>query len=173
MKNLGLKIIIAFLSLAIIGLFYVLVWVLNSNDSVKKIDEQVLKMQENKSDEQEKVEVKEIVENDIKAEKIEIILFHSTNRCYSCNKMEELVKKTLEERFKRDLDSGRIVFKEVNWEQPENSQLVSKYKVTGLSVFINEIENWTDNIKEETALWRLLEDEEKFKNYLSDKINKL
>lgn len=174
MKNLGLKVIIAFLALTIIGMFYVLVWAWNnnSNDSVKSIDEQVLNTWEYESDETEEVETEE-VKNIVKADKIEIIEFHATSRCYSCNKMAELIKKTLEEKFKWDLDSGRIVFQEINWELPENKDIVSKYKATGLSLFINEIENWNDNIQEETTLWRLLEDEEKFKNYLSDKINKL
>ena len=50
-------------------------------------------------------------ENTKKAEKIEIVLFHATQRCVSCNLMEELTKKTLMENFRDDFDSWKITFR--------------------------------------------------------------
>jgi hypothetical protein len=109
----------------------------------------------------------------IAADKIEIILFHATNRCYSCNKMEELVQKTLEENFEKELDNKKISFQEINWELPENKEIVEKYKAWGLSLFINWVTNGQENIEQETTAWRLISNESAFKEYMKNKINTL
>lgn len=108
-----------------------------------------------------------------KAEKIEIVLFHATQRCFSCNLMEELTKKTLEENFKDDFDSWKITFKEINWEDPINQDIVMQYRATWLSIFINSIIDSKDNIVEEKNLWRYLQNEDQFKEYLSEKLKNL
>lgn len=113
------------------------------------------------------------VKNQKKAEKIEIVLFHATQRCVSCNLMEELSKKTLEENFKDEFNSWKITFKEINGEDPVNNEIVMKYKATGLSVFINSIVDSKDNIEEEKNLWRYIQNDVQFKEYLTEKLKSL
>ncbi|MDD4151499.1 MAG: nitrophenyl compound nitroreductase subunit ArsF family protein [Candidatus Gracilibacteria bacterium] len=112
-------------------------------------------------------------ENIQKAEKIEIVLFHATQRCFSCNMMEELTKKTLMENFRDDFESGKITFKEINAEDPINNEIVTKYGATGLSIFINSIIDGKDNISEEQNLWRYIQNDIQFKEYLTEKLKSL
>lgn len=107
------------------------------------------------------------------AEKIQIYEFHSTNRCHSCVTMGQYVKATVEEFFQPELRSGKIEFKEINVDLPENKELAKKFQAAGTSLCINSIIDGEDNIKEETQAWRLLGNQKAFSDYFSKKINSL
>ncbi|KKP68656.1 MAG: hypothetical protein UR66_C0004G0056 [Candidatus Moranbacteria bacterium GW2011_GWE1_35_17] len=107
------------------------------------------------------------------AEKIQLYLFHSTNRCYSCITAGEYAKKTLEQNFSQELKSGKIEFKEINVDLAENKEVANKFKAAGTSLFTNSIIDGTDNIKEDTQIWRLVSNEQAFSKYLSEKLKKL
>ncbi|MDX9913001.1 MAG: nitrophenyl compound nitroreductase subunit ArsF family protein [Candidatus Moranbacteria bacterium] len=104
------------------------------------------------------------------AEKIQVYEFHSTNRCYSCITMGQYIKATLEESFQAELKSGKIDFREINVDLPENKEVATKFKATGTSLFINSIIDGQDNIKEDTQIWRLVTNEKSFSDYLSAKL---
>lgn len=106
-------------------------------------------------------------------DKIEVVIFHWTYKCYSCTRMSELLMKTLNDNFAKELEDKKIEFKEINWELQLNFGIVSQYKATWLSVFINWIKDWKNNIKELTDIWRYLENEDKFKETLTQEINNL
>lgn len=107
------------------------------------------------------------------AEKIQIFLFHSTNRCYSCVTAGEYTKKLLEEDFSQELNSGKIEFREINIDLAENKDLTNKFKASGTSLFINSIIDGEDNIKEDAQIWRLVSNEKSFSDYLSKKIRSI
>lgn len=109
----------------------------------------------------------------VKADKIEVVDFHGTRRCYSCQIVEQYTRETLEENFKEEMAEGKIIFLSINGELSENQETVIKYQARGSSLFINAITNGKDNISEDTMVWRLVGDEQKFKTYLKEKINKL
>lgn len=112
------------------------------------------------------------IDNVSKADKIEITLFHFTQRCYSCNRMGELIKKTLEDNFAKESQEWKIIFQEINIDmKPKNT--FDKYNATWLSVYINWITEGKENLFQETNIWRYLSDEEKFKEYLTKIINNL
>ncbi len=52
-------------------------------------------------------------------EGLNVICTHATVRCPTCTTMERLARETLDESFKEAVAAGRIVFREVNYEQPE------------------------------------------------------
>jgi len=107
------------------------------------------------------------------ADKIQVFLFHNTERCYSCITIGKFAKETVEQNFPNELKSGKIEFKEVNIDLPENEELATKFRAAGSSLFINPIIDGKDNIKEDTQVWRLVSDEQAFVDYLSEKINKM
>lgn len=109
----------------------------------------------------------------VPAEKVEVFLFHRTQRCATCIAIGKLSGQTVEERFGPEVSSGKVVFREVNIDEPENKALAEKFKVSGSSLFINAIRNGSDNIQEDAQVWRLTSDSEAFKNYLAGKINAL
>lgn len=104
------------------------------------------------------------------AEKVQVFVFHSNNRCYSCVTMGEYAEATIEESFQNEIKEGKVEFKEINVDLPENKKVAQKFEATGSSIFINTIIDGEDNIKEETQLWRMLSDKEKFSQYLTEEI---
>jgi hypothetical protein len=107
------------------------------------------------------------------AEKIQVFLFHATQRCSSCIAIGKFAKETVEQKFSEEIKSGKIEFREINIDLPENKELATKFKATGSSLFINPIIDGKDNIKEDTQVWRLVSNEQGFISYLSDKIKTL
>ena len=106
------------------------------------------------------------------AEKVEVFLFHATQRCPTCIRIGQLAKATVEERFPEQLKSGIIDFREINIDLPENKALATKFKATGSALFINSIRNGQDNIEEDTTVWQLASgDPVKYKDYLANKLN--
>lgn len=104
------------------------------------------------------------------AEKVQVFVFHSTSRCYSCVTMGEYAKATVEESFQNEIKTGKVEFREINVDLPENKEIARKFEATGSSIFINAIIEGQDNIKEEAQLWRMLSDKNKFSQYLTEKI---
>lgn len=117
-----------------------------------------------KENEIEKVEI---------ADKIEVVHFHGTNQCFSCIKVGEYALKTIQEKFKEEYENGTIVFMDINGEFEENQEIVQKYKARGSSLFINSIIGSSYNIKEETTVWRLVNNESSYLEYFEDKLKTL
>jgi len=121
-----------------------------------------------------KIENNEISNQELAiAEKVEVFMFHSTQRCPTCIKIGQLTKATIEERFSEQLKSGKINFREINIDLPENKILAEKFQAGGSALFINAITNGKDNIKEDINVWRLVSNEQRFITYFEDKIKKL
>jgi hypothetical protein len=72
-------------------------------------------------------------------DKIEVIDFHSTRRCMTCNAIEENTKFTLSNYFAEELESGRITFQSINVDEEENYKMALKYEAAGTSLFLNVI----------------------------------
>lgn len=75
------------------------------------------------------------------ANKIEVIDFHSTHRCMTCNAIEANTKFTLEEYFADDLESGKITFQSINIDEKENYAMAEKFQASGTSLFLNVIDD--------------------------------
>lgn len=76
-----------------------------------------------------------------KGNSIEVIDFHSTNRCMTCKAIEANTKYTLDTYFASELKSGKIVFKIVNVDKKENEQFAEKFKAAGTALFLNVIKD--------------------------------
>jgi thiol-disulfide isomerase/thioredoxin len=107
------------------------------------------------------------------ADKVQVFLFHSTQRCTTCIAIGKLAGETVDEYFQPELRDGKIEFREINIDLPENKELAQKFQASGSSLFINAIYSGKDNITEDAMVWRLTQNEVQFKSYLKDKINNL
>ncbi len=107
------------------------------------------------------------------AEKVEVFLFHRTQRCRTCIAIGKLAGQTVEERFAPEVLSGKVVFREVNIDEPQNKDLAEKFQASGSALLINAVRQGSDNVQEDMEVWRLTGDEAAFKNYLAGKINGL
>ena len=105
------------------------------------------------------------------ADKVQVFLFHATQRCTTCIAIGKLAGETVDEYFQPELRDGKIEFREINIDLPENKELAQKFQASGSSLFINAVYSSKDNITEDTMVWRLTQNEVQFKSYLKDKIN--
>lgn len=108
---------------------------------------------------------------EIVADKLEVYYFHATARCYSCKTIGRYVKETMEQEFAEQIQKGRIDYREINVDLPENEEIARKFQASGSSLFINRIKDGQDNIEPDMDIWKLLGNEEKFKSHLENKIN--
>ncbi len=76
------------------------------------------------------------VKNDIPDAKVQVIYFHATNRCATCNAVENIASELIQEHYKEEYDEGIIYFKSLNLEEPQNEELVNKYEIAFSTLLI-------------------------------------
>lgn len=107
------------------------------------------------------------------ADKIEVVHFHGTQQCASCIAVGKYALQTIKEKFPNEFASGKIAFKEINAELPENQEIVTKYQARGSSLFVNAIRNNQDDIVENTMVWQLVNSESQYTTYFQGQLNTL
>jgi len=73
--------------------------------------------------------------------KIEVLDFHTTHRCMTCNAIEANTKYTLETYFAEELKDHKITFQVINVDEEENEKIAEKFEASGTSLFLNVIKN--------------------------------
>ena len=108
-----------------------------------------------------------------KKDKLEVYLFHGTQRCPTCIAIGKLTGEAINEKFADDVKSGLIEFKEINIDLPENKALADKFQASGSVLFFNSIKNGVDNMQDDANVWGLTGNPEEFKFYIAKKVNTL
>ncbi len=73
--------------------------------------------------------------------KIEVLDFHSTHRCMTCNAIEANTKYTLNTYFSKELKEDKITFQVINVDEKKNEKIAEKFEASGTSLFLNVIKN--------------------------------
>ncbi|PQV50302.1 hypothetical protein CLV33_102162 [Jejuia pallidilutea] len=73
--------------------------------------------------------------------KIEVLDFHSTHRCMTCNAIEANTKYTLDRYFEKELKEDKITFQVINVDKEENEKIAEKFEAAGTALFLNVIKN--------------------------------
>ena len=73
--------------------------------------------------------------------KIEVLDFHTTHRCMTCNAIEANTKYTLETYFSKELKDHIITFQVINVDEEENEKIAEKFEASGTSLFLNVIKD--------------------------------
>ena len=107
------------------------------------------------------------------ADRLEIYYFHRTQRCSTCLAIGRYTKELIQLKYADKVEKGKLDFREINIDLPENAEIVNKYQAGGQSLYINAISDGQDNINQDINIWRLVRSESQFKNYLENKINSL
>lgn len=111
--------------------------------------------------------------NNLQPNRVQVFLFHAARRCPTCIAIGRLAGETVSERFGEEVKLGKVEFREVNIDLPENKALAEKFQATGSNLYLNAIKNGVDNIETDVKVWSLTGDKEQFKDYLEDRINSL
>ncbi len=110
--------------------------------------------------------------NSFSVEKVEVYHFHGNTQCPSCIAVGDLAEKTVNDNFKAELASGRVVFAHVNYDLPENSALAAKYGVTGSSLWLGIYDSNGFHKQQDIDVWYLIDDKNAYSTYLSGIITK-
>ena len=78
---------------------------------------------------------------DTSISKIEVLDFHSTHRCMTCNAIEANTKYTLNTHFEKELKDEKITFQVINVDEEENEKIAEKFEASGTALFLNVIKN--------------------------------
>ena len=113
-------------------------------------------------------------EKQMKKDVVEVLYFHSKQRCATCMAIEKNTKELVESAFAEKLKNGGLVFKSVNITEEET--LADKYEVSWSSLIIVDYDK---NGKEETAnltefaFGNARTNPDNFKKGVAEQINKM
>ncbi len=105
------------------------------------------------------------------ASQLVVYYFHTSYRCHSCTMIENLTQIAIKTGFADALSDGRLVYRSVNIETPDNAHFVQDYKLYTKSVVLSrrkdgQEEQWKNLEK----VWTLLRDKSKFTDYITSEI---
>jgi len=93
--------------------------------------------------------------------------FHTTFRCPSCHKIEQYTEGALREYFKKEIESGDLVYKVINIEDKGNQHFVKDYQLYTKSVVLSLVEDGKEiKFKNLEKVWQYLRDKNKFYEYI-------
>lgn len=98
-----------------------------------------------------------------------VYYFHGNKRCMTCNKIEQLTKQAVEEKYSGELASGNIVFLPVNVEIPENEHFIKDFELSVRSVVMAR----EGKFEKFDSVWELVNEPEKFQSYIQDGIKEM
>jgi len=121
---------------------------------------------------QSSIEVKTVTENSNEYKNtILAYYFHGNYRCHTCRTIEALAYKTINDKFAVELQSGEIIWKEINVEQTENRHFIDEFQLYSSSlVIVKKDGEKTVSWKILQDVWRLVRDENKFAEYVAKEI---
>lgn len=67
---------------------------------------------------------------------VEVLYFHSKQRCMTCRSIEQNTQELLKANFSRQLKEGKVVYRVIDISKRENARMAEKYEVTWSSLFI-------------------------------------
>ena len=102
---------------------------------------------------------------------INVYYFHRTIRCPACEMIEALAQKAVEEGFADELAAGRIEWRIINLDEPENKHFEEDYRLPMQSVIVSEVRGGKEvRWKNLDKVWDLLNDDTGFVRYVQDEI---
>ncbi len=98
--------------------------------------------------------------------------FHGTVRCETCLKIERQAKETIERKFGPDLETKRLIFKSLDYQEPENIHFLADYKLPYPSlVLVRQRSGKAEDWKRLDNTWDLVENPVKFEEYVEAQVN--
>jgi hypothetical protein len=85
--------------------------------------------------------------------RLEVIYFHMTQRCVTCLCFEERINYVMATYFKDDISAGRIDYRVLNAQDPNNLLMAKKYGVVSSQLSLNTISGGVERIKNLDAIW--------------------
>lgn len=111
--------------------------------------------------------------NEVKAHNSKVIAyyFHGTFRCSTCRTIEQYSHDAIQTYFAKELENGRLEFKPVNVEEPENKHFIQDYQLVTRSLVLSLVSDGKETKwKNLPDVWKLVRDKERFFQYVKDEV---
>lgn len=100
-----------------------------------------------------------------------VTYFHTTARCTSCIKIENLTEMTMTTRLSEPVAEKRVVFRSLNVDEPVNAHFVKDYGLYTKSVVVSEVKDGKEvRWKNLDQVWHLLGNPESFQDYVEREV---
>jgi len=100
-----------------------------------------------------------------------VMYFHNTFRCPTCHKIEELSNYAIHRNFEDQLKSGKLVWRVINVDEPENKHFIKDYQLYSKHLIVSEVKGGKEvRWKDLKKIWTKVGNDEKFENYVKTEI---
>jgi hypothetical protein len=103
-----------------------------------------------------------------------VYCFHGGTRCPKCEKIESQTWEVLEKSFAGQLKKGRLVWRVVDYDDPDNAHFKDDYKIVASSIVLVDARKGhkptAKNLQQE--VWDLVDDKEAFAGFMRSEIKK-
>jgi hypothetical protein len=97
--------------------------------------------------------------------------FHGTFRCTTCRTIEEYSHDAIQTYFAKELGNGRLEFRPVNVEEPENKHFILDYQLVSKSLVLSLVTDGKETkSKNLPDIWTLVKDKDKFFQYVKNEV---
>ncbi|MFH0732611.1 MAG: nitrophenyl compound nitroreductase subunit ArsF family protein [Candidatus Omnitrophota bacterium] len=104
--------------------------------------------------------------------KIIAYYFHGSFRCITCTSMEKYSREAIETNFKDALESGKLEFKSVNVEEPDNEHYADDYQLYTKTLILSLVKNGEEiKSKNLDKIWEYARNKQKFISYVAEELN--
>ena len=101
-----------------------------------------------------------------------VYYFHGNKRCYTCRTIEAYTEEAIKTGFPGELQSGRLVWRAVNVDDPENEHFVEDYALTTRTVVLVDVDRGNERKWTKLDLvWQLVRNKEAFVDYITENTN--
>ena len=97
---------------------------------------------------------------------VKVYYFHGANRCLTCNRIEELTRSVVQEKYGVQMSAGDLVFESVNLDEANHEHFVADFQLTMRTVVVTK----GDRFERLDKVWQLVRDEAAFRDYVTRKV---
>lgn len=107
-------------------------------------------------------------------QKVIAYYFHGTARCYSCKMIEAYTEEAIKTGFAKEIKDGKLEWKVLNIEEPDNRHFINDYSLYTKSVVISKLNGETEiSWKNLDQVWNLIGSKPEFTAYIQEETRKL
>lgn len=104
---------------------------------------------------------------------VEVLYFHGPQRCKTCVALQKASKELVDEKFAKELKSGRVKFREIDLSTKEGERLGDKYEIAWSSLVVVRKQGKREKVADLTddGFRYAINNKAKIKSILQRKIN--
>jgi hypothetical protein len=103
---------------------------------------------------------------------VEVYHFHPNQGCKTCTAIGDYAEELVKTSYPAELESKKLIFDHINFQDPKNADLVKKFEVTGSSLMIGVTDPSGFHKEEDIKVWYKVGNKDDFMTYLKNLLDK-